>query len=101
MSELVEIHGGRIAAAIDPLGAQLSSLQLEGREYLWQGDQRFWARRAPVLFPIVGSLRGGCAQSAAGPCKMGRHGIARNYEHAVVEQAADGSVVMKRSPRVV
>lgn len=91
MSELVEIRGGRVAAAIDPLGAQLSSLQLEGREYLWQGDQRFWARRAPVLFPIVGSLRGGCAQSAAGPCKMGRHGIARNFEHAVVERAADGS----------
>ena len=91
MSELVKIRGGRVAAAIDPLGAQLSSLQLEGREYLWQGDPRFWARRAPVLFPIVGSLRGGCAQSAAGPCKMGRHGIARNFEHAVVERAADGS----------
>ena len=91
MSELVEIRDGRVAAAIDPLGAQLSSLQLEGREYLWQGDPRFWARRAPVLFPIVGSLRGGCAQSAAGPCKMGRHGIARNFEHAVVERAADGS----------
>lgn len=91
MSELVEIRGGRVAAAIDPLGAQLSSLQLEGREYLWQGDPRFWARRAPVLFPIVGSLRGGCAQSAAGPCKMGRHGIARNFEHAAVERAADGS----------
>ena len=91
MSELVEIRGGRVAAAIDPLGAQLSSLQLEGREYLWQGDPRFWARRAPVLFPIAGSLRGGCAQSAAGPCNMGRHGIARNFEHAVVERAADGS----------
>lgn len=93
MAELVKIHGGRITAVIGPLGAQLSSLQLEGREYLWQGDPRFWARRAPVLFPIVGSLRDGRAQSAAGECKMGRHGLARNCEHAVAARAADGSSV--------
>lgn len=91
MTEFVPLHAGRLTAAIDPMGAQLSSLQLNGAEYLWQGDAAFWARRAPLLFPIVGSLRNGRAQSAAGPCNMGRHGIARNYEHKVIELAADGS----------
>ena len=93
MPEPVSLRHGRLTAAIDPMGAQLLSLQLDGREYLWQGDPRFWARRAPVLFPIVGSLRDGRAESAQGPCVMGRHGIARNYEHAVVDRAADGSSV--------
>lgn len=94
MADFVEIRGGRIAAAIDPLGAQLMNLRLDGREYLWQGDPAFWGRRAPVLFPIVGSLRNGRAESAAGPCEMGRHGIARNYMHEVVNQGADGASVM-------
>ena len=93
MPEPVSLRHGRLSAAIDPMGAQLISLQLDGHEYLWQGDPRFWARRAPVLFPIVGSLRDGRAESAQGPCVMGRHGIARNYEHAVVDRAADGSSV--------
>ena len=38
------------------------------------------------MFPIVGSLRNGHAESAQGPCAMGRHGVARNYEHTVVER---------------
>ena len=93
MPEPASLRHGRLSAAVDPMGAQLLSLQLDGREYLWQGDPRFWARRAPVLFPIVGSLRDGRAESAQGTCAMGRHGIARNYEHAVVDRAADGSSV--------
>ena len=93
MSEPVTLRAGNLCAVVDPMGAQLCSLQLEGREYLWQGEPVFWARRAPVLFPIVGSLRNGQAESAAGPCTMGRHGVARNYVHAVVDRAADGSAV--------
>ena len=93
MPEPVSLRHGRLSAAVDSMGAQLLSLKLDGREYLWQGDPRFWARRAPVLFPIVGSLRDGRAEAAQGPCVMGRHGIARNFEHAVVDRAADGSSV--------
>ena len=93
MPEPVSLRHGRLSAAVDPMGAQLLSLQLDGREYLWQGDPRFWARRAPVLFPLVGSLRDGRAESSQGPCVMGRHGIARNYEPAVIDRVADGSSV--------
>lgn len=93
MSGFINLHGGRVTAAINSFGAELSSLRFDGREYLWQGDPAFWGRRAPILFPIVGSLRNGCAESAAGRCEMGRHGVARNYEHEVIEQAADGSSV--------
>ena len=64
------------------------SLKHDGGEYLWQGDERFWPRRAPVLFPIVGVLRGGHATSAQGEVTLNRHGIARLYDHAVVERTA-------------
>lgn len=88
MSELVSISAGDLSAAIDPHGAQLTSLALGGREYLWQGDPIWWNRHAPVLFPIVGTLRDGCATSAAGEIALGRHGLARDYDHAVVQHSA-------------
>ena len=77
MAELVSISSGSVSATIDPMGAQLMSLALNGGEYLWQGDARYWARRAPVLFPIVGCLRGDRATSAQGEVSLKRHGIAR------------------------
>lgn len=46
-----------------------------------------------MLFPIVGSLRDGVAESAEGTCTMGRHGVARDYEHTVEHIAADNSNV--------
>ena len=72
-----------------PQGAQLTSLALDGAEYLWQGDPRWWNRQAPVLFPIVGSIRDNKATSAQGPISLGRHGLARNYAYRVTEQTAD------------
>jgi len=81
------IRDGAVEASIDALGAQLMSLRLDGGEYLWQGDARWWSRRSPVLFPIVGSLRDDRATSAAGEVRLGRHGLARNFEHAVVSSS--------------
>ena len=79
MATLTTITDSTLSATIDSQGAQLMSLALDGGEYLWQGDERFWARRAPVLFPIVGCLRGDHAVSARGDVSLKRHGIARLY----------------------
>ena len=86
MSTITTISNGRVSASIDANGAQLMSLKLGDGEYLWQGDERFWPRRAPVLFPIVGCLRNDFAMSSQGEVHLQRHGVARLYEHAVVEQ---------------
>ena len=84
MSSVVTIQNGELSASIDSQGAQLMSLKLGDREYLWQGDPRWWAKRAPILFPIVGSLRDGRAVSEQGEISLGRHGFARDVEHEVV-----------------
>ena len=88
---LTTIAAGRIEATIDSAGAQLMSLKLDGKEYLWQRDEKYWPRCAPVLFPIVGNLRNDRADSEQGEVRFGRHGLARNYEHEVIE-ATDDSV---------
>lgn len=94
MPTVTTISRGGLTAAVSTMGAELQSLALDGREYLWQADPAFWNKRAPVLFPIVGSLRNKQAQSAAGLCTMERHGVARINEHRLVEVSEDGASVM-------
>lgn len=63
-------------------GGGLTSIRdKSGREYLWQGDPRYWSGQAPVLFPICGSLREDQAVTEDGkPVHMPRHGIVRKEE---------------------
>lgn len=89
MGTISTISSGRVTAAVDSAGAQLMSLTLDGGEYLWQRDERWWPRCAPVLFPIVGNIRDDRATSAQGEVKFGRHGLARNYDHKLVESGDD------------
>lgn len=89
MAGISRIAAGRISAAVEGAGAQLTSLALDGGEYLWQRDSRWWPRSSPVLFPIVGSLRDDRASSKGGEVRLGRHGLARIYEHELVASGGD------------
>jgi galactose mutarotase-like enzyme len=71
-------------------GAELMSIKTgNGTEYLWQGDPAFWARRSPLLFPIVGALPGGTYSYGGTSYRLGNHGFAREQELAVVEQSPE------------
>ena len=59
MSTITTIGKGALSASISSKGAELQSLKLNGVEYLWQADPALWGKHAPVLFPIVGSIRNG------------------------------------------
>lgn len=89
----VTISQGGLTATIASMGAELTSFNYDGSEYLWQADPAFWGKHAPVLFPIVGSIRGDEATCSEGVCRMPRHGLARIAEHEVAEVAEDGSAV--------
>ena len=94
MSEIISISNSPLTASIDTMGAQLMSLRKGESEYLWQGDANWWPRRAPILFPIVGVLKNGNAESAEGTVTLARHGLARLNQFEVVEQSAS-SVTLK------
>ena len=66
MSTVTTIKRGGLTAAIDSMGAQLTSLALNGNEYLWQGDPAVWSGQAPICFPICGGLRDNNAMTFAG-----------------------------------
>ena len=94
MSEIISISNGSLTASIDTMGAQLMSLLKGESEYLWQGDSNWWPRRAPILFPIVGVLKDGKAESAEGTVSLARHGLARLNQFEVVEKS-DSSVTLQ------
>ena len=94
MSEIISISNGSLTASIDTMGAQLMSLLKGESEYLWQGDANWWPRRAPILFPIVGVLKDGKAESAEGTVSLARHGLARLNQFVVVEKS-DSSVTLQ------
>lgn len=94
MSEIISISNSSLTASIDTMGAQLMSLQKGESEYLWQGNANWWPRRAPILFPIVGVLKDGKADSAEGTVSLARHGLARLNQFEVVEKS-DSSVTLQ------
>lgn len=60
----LQLENNIFVAQIDTLGAELCSLLRKdsGEEFVWQGDERYWAGHAPTLFPITGKLKD-CALS--------------------------------------
>ena len=94
MSEIISISNSSLTASIDTMGAQLMSLQKGESEYLWQGNANWWPRRAPILFPIVGVLKDGKADSAEGTVSLARHGLARLNQFEVVEKS-DSTVTLQ------
>jgi galactose mutarotase-like enzyme len=61
-------------------GAELISIKNKKNniEYLWQGDPKFWGRRAPVLFPIIGKLNGNKYKVEENTYELPQHGFARD-----------------------
>lgn len=72
-------------------GAELTSVVLKesGRECLWQADPAYWARSAPVLFPLVGAYRDNTSYYDGRAYHMGQHGFARDSMFEPVSQTED------------
>ena len=85
----ISLKSSELSAEINPLGAQLSVLRdARGRELLWNGDPAVWAGRAPILFPIVGTLAGGRYRLGSSSYPLSRHGFARGRLFQVLEVTA-------------
>lgn len=81
MSKLT-IRSERLSASIRLHGAELCSLRDEasGREFLWQGDPSVWDGQSPLLFPVIGRVKGGKYLFGDRECEMPMHGFVRSME---------------------
>lgn len=83
-----EIQNDRMKVSADSLGAELKSIFRKdgGIEHLWQGDERYWTSRSPVLFPVVGRLYNGRYSYNGKEYEMGLHGFLRKAEFTLIEK---------------
>lgn len=78
---------GHTAVTVNSKGAELASVVRNGCEYMWNADAKYWGRTAPVLFPIVGSLKDKQYRHDGAVYPMGQHGFARDMEFELVSQS--------------
>ncbi|WP_026591796.1 aldose 1-epimerase family protein [Bacillus sp. UNC437CL72CviS29] len=83
------IQNEKVIVSISEKGAELESVRLkeDNTEYLWQGDPKYWGRRAPILFPIVGRLVDNAYYVDGKPYSLTQHGFARDLIFSVKEQS--------------
>ena len=74
------IQSNALQVDINPTGAELYSIlsKKTGTQYLWQGDPAWWDRRAPILFPILCSLKDNAYTYNGKTYDMTKHGFVRD-----------------------
>lgn len=95
---IIKIGDGRLFAEIETRGAELQRVyDSRGTDYLWNGDARFWGRRAPVLFPICGGMKNNSYTYKGKLYEMPKHGFCRDAEFAVAEASENRAVFFLES----
>ena len=85
---------GGLRAQINLHGAQLwRFIDEDGTDLLWSGDPQVWSGRAPILFPIVGSLAGGAFHHRGRSYPLPRHGFGRHSPFSVIEHSEDSALL--------
>ncbi|WP_246451736.1 aldose 1-epimerase family protein [Alkalicella caledoniensis] len=86
---MITLENEKVVVRAKSQGAELTSILLkeDNTEYLWQGNPKFWARHAPILFPIVGKLVDNTCCIDNKTYNMSQHGFARDMEFEVISQS--------------
>ena len=87
----IKLENESLELTINSFGAELKSItgKETGTQYLWDADEKYWKRSAPVLFPFVGSLKDKKFTVDGTDYPMGQHGFARDMEFELVSQTKD------------
>lgn len=76
----VTLKNGSVSAKIAQHGAELKSLVVNGREFMWSGDPAFWPNTAPVMFPMIGTLKDNKTLILGKEYSLPKHGFTRDLE---------------------
>lgn len=96
----ITIKNDYISAALLSKGAELCGLYYKERNYMWEGNPKFWAKHAPVLFPIVGTLKNNTYTIDNKEFNLPRHGFARDYIFDIKAHASDCIVFVLQANEV-
>lgn len=83
------IGSKRLKVHVNALGAELKGVEMDGLEYLWQGDSATYPRTSPTLFPIVGRFLSDTYYVGDRDYHMPLNGIAMERNFACVSAEAN------------
>ena len=86
---MVTIQNDLLTLSVKERGAEMMHLQYKGKEYLWQGDPKYWDERSPILFPFVGRLIEKRYRLNGKEYPLGLHGFAAGLDFTVTERTDD------------
>lgn len=72
------ISNDRIEAKVSSVGAQLISLIIDGTQTIWEGDDVWWGKSSPILFPNIGFLKDDKFCFKGTTYYLPKHGLLRN-----------------------
>lgn len=92
---MVILQNNDLIVEINENGAELNRLyhKKTKKEYLWNGDTKFWGRKAPLLFPIVGKLKDNKMWYNGEEYQMSQHGFARDLPFSIKTLGSDRAVL--------
>ncbi|MCI8292551.1 MAG: aldose 1-epimerase family protein [Hespellia sp.] len=90
------LENNTVLAEIDVVGAELKRLTIQGKDYLWNSDPKFWEQSSPILFPIVCDARNDEVVIRGKRYPMERHGFVQHKEFTVQQQREDRVVLTIR-----
>lgn len=85
---MITIENEYLSINIKEKGAELAKIynKVDAIDYLWSGDNQYWGRHAPVLFPIIGKLNQDAYTVEEKKYVMSQHGFARDFDFELVNQ---------------
>ncbi len=107
MSEYM-LKNDDVTVTVNEFASEIHSFKdnLNGIEYMWQGDAKYWSGRNPTLFPVVGSTWDKKLHINGKEYTIGNHGFVRHSmftcvkhdkEHLVM-RLTDNSETEKQYP---
>lgn len=74
---------------ISTAGAEMHHLWVKAtqKDWIWQGDPKFWSQRNPILFPIVGSTYDKKLHFEGQITSIGNHGFARYAQFKMIHSS--------------
>lgn len=90
---MITIKNEFLTAKFNELGAEIKSLvSSNGKEYIWNGDEKYWALSSPILFPICSGLKNDEYYYNGKKYTLYKHGFARKKVFDV-EELNDNKVI--------
>ena len=102
MSCSFQLENDHVSVVVNATGSEIRSVydKRRARELLWSGNPEIWSGTAPILFPVVGRMRGGGFEYQGTFYPMPIHGFAAQSEFSVVESASARLVLELRDSNI-